>query len=346
MQRCPQSPVDQGGPMFAYIVRRIIYVIPTLILVSMVSFAIIELPPGDYLSSYIAQLEMQGGIVDNAELVALKQRYGLDRPVYVRYWKWITRFVQGDMGMSFEWNRPVRELVGERIGLTAAISLLSALFIWATALPIGIYSATHQYSKADYGFTFFGFLGLGIPDFLLALVILWWAWSTFGVNLGGLYSNEFIGEPWSLPKVMEVVKRIWVPMIIIGTSGTAGMIRTMRANLLDELNQPYVESARASGLGETELVLRYPVRIALSPFVSTIGWMLPGLISGTTIVAIVLSLPTTGPLLLKALLSQDMFLAASFVMLLSILTVIGTLISDILLVLVDPRIRFERVDSR
>ncbi|MEZ4837462.1 MAG: ABC transporter permease, partial [Caldilineaceae bacterium] len=300
--------------MLGFILRRILLAIPTLVMVSIVSYAIIELPPGDYLTSYIAQLEQQGSRVSQSELAALQQRYGLDQPVYIRYWKWISRFVQGDMGMSFDWNRPVKDLVFERIGLTALISLLSTLFIWVVALPIGIYSATRQYSVGDYFFTFVGFIGVGIPDFLLALVILWWAWSTFGVNLGGLYGPEFIGEPWNWPKIMEVLKRIWVPMVIIGTAGTAGMIRTMRANLLDELPQPYVESARASGLDETRVVLKYPVRIAMSPFVSTIGWMLPSLISGTTIVAIVLSLPTTGPLLLKALLSQDMYLAASFIM--------------------------------
>lgn len=332
--------------MLLFILRRILYAIPTLILVSMVSYAIIELPPGDYLSSYIGQLEQQGSRISQSELEALKQRYGLEQPVYIRYWKWISRFVQGDMGISFDWNRPVKDLVFERLGLTALISLLSTLFIWAVALPIGIYSATHQYSPGDYVFTFVGFLGIGIPDFLLALVILWWAWSNFGVNLGGLYGPEFIGQPWNWPKIAEVLKRIWVPMVIIGTSGTAGMIRTMRANLLDELHQPYVESARASGLPESKVIVKYPVRIAMSPFVSTIGWMLPGLISGTTIVAIVLSLPTTGPLLLKALLSQDMYLAASFVMLLSVLTIIGTLISDILLVVVDPRIRFENVEAK
>jgi len=331
--------------MLRYIFQRFLYAIPTLVLISIVSFAIIELPPGDYLSSYVAQLEQQGSRVSQSELLALQQRYGLNQPVYVRYWKWISNFVQGDMGMSFDWNRPVKDLVYDRIGLTALISLLSTLFIWAVALPIGIYSATHQYSISDYIFTFIGFIGVGIPDFLLALVILWWAWSSFGVNLGGLYGPEFIGEPWTWPKIFEVLKRIWVPMVIIGTAGTAGMIRTMRANLLDELPQPYVEAARASGLSETQTVLKYPVRIAMSPFVSTIGWMLPGLISGTTIVAIVLSLPTTGPLLLKALLSQDMYLAASFIMLLSVLTVIGTLVSDILLVLVDPRIRFDDVQA-
>lgn len=332
--------------MLRLIINRIFYTIPTLILISMVSFAIIELPPGDYLTTYLAQLEQQGTQLSQAQVEAFRSHYGLDQPLYVRYWRWVTRFIQGDMGYSFDWHRPVSELIGERLGLTIALSLLSTLFIWVVALPIGIYSATRQYSLGDYSFTFVGFLGIGIPDFLLALVLLWWAWSSFGVNLGGLYPPEFVGEPWSWPKLMEVLKRIWVPMVIIGTSGTAAMIRTMRANLLDELHQPYVESARASGLSETRVVLKYPVRIALSPFISTVGWMLPSLISGATIVSIVLSLPTTGPLLLKALQSQDMYLAASFIMVLSILTVIGTLISDILLVFVDPRIRYGNVGTR
>jgi peptide/nickel transport system permease protein len=249
------------------------------------------------------------------------------------------------MGYSFDWHRPVNELVYERLGLTVAISLLSTLFIWVVALPIGIYSATRQYSIGDYIFTFLGFLGIGTPDFLLALVLLWWALSTFGINLGGLYPPEYINQPWTWDKLLEVLKRIWVPMIIIGTSGTASLIRTMRANLLDELHQPYVESARASGLSETKVILKYPVRIAMSPFISTVGWMLPSLISGATIVSVVMSLPTTGPLLLKALQSQDMYLAASFIMILSVLTVIGTLISDILLTIVDPRIRFGNVGA-
>ena len=332
--------------MLTYILRRVLYAIPTLVLITIVSFAIIELPPGDYLSSYVAQLEARGERVSGEELDALKQRYGLGAPIYTRYWKWVTGLVRGDFGVSFEWNRPVSELIYDRLGLTAAIALLSTAFIWAVALPIGIYSATHQYSLSDYIFTFFGFLGVGIPDFLLALVLLWWAWSTFGVNLGGLYPIDYEGQPWTWAKVFEVFKRIWLPMLIIGTSGTAGMIRTMRANLLDELRQPYVITARVKGLKERNVTLKYPVRIALNPFISTVGWMLPGLISGATIVSIVLSLPTNGPMLLKALMSQDMYLAGSFVFLLSALTVVGTLISDILLVLVDPRIRYSGAGSR
>lgn len=326
--------------MLQYIAQRILYIIPTLILISIVSFAIIELPPGDYLTSYVAQLEQRGDQVPEDVIIALRQRYGLGQPIYVRYIKWITGVMRGDFGVSFEWNRPVGELIFERFWLTAIIALLSTLFIWAVALPIGIYSATHQYSLGDYSATLVGFLGVGVPDFLLALVILWWAWSTFGVNVGGLYPTSMEGQPWTWAKVLEVLKRIWVPMVIIGTGGTAGMIRTMRANLLDELRQPYVITARAKGLNERSLTLKYPVRLALNPFISTVGWMLPGLLSGATIVSIVLSLPTNGPLMLKALLSQDMYLAGSFVLLLSVLTVIGTLISDILLVIVDPRIRY------
>lgn len=331
--------------MLRMVMNRILYTIPTLILISIVSFAIIELPPGDYLTTYITQLEQQGTQLSQAQVEAFRLQYGLDQPLYVRYWKWVTRFIQGDMGYSFDWHRPVNELVYERIWLTVAISLLSTIFIWVVALPIGIYSATRQYSIGDYTFTLFGFLGIGVPDFLLALVLLWWALSTFGINLGGLYPPEYINQPWTWDKILEVLKRIWVPMIIIGTSGTAGMIRTMRANLLDELHQPYVESARASGLSETKVILKYPVRIAMSPFISTVGWMLPHLISGATIVSVVMSLPTTGPLLLKALQSQDMYLAASFIMILSVLTVIGTLISDILLTIVDPRIRYGNVGA-
>lgn len=331
--------------MLRMIFSRILYTIPTLILISMVSFAIIEMPPGDYLTTYITQLEQQGTQLSQAQVEAFRLQYGLDQPLYVRYWKWVTRFIQGDMGYSFDWHRPVSELVYERIGLTVLLSLLSTVFIWVVALPIGIYSATRQYSIGDYTFTFLGFLGIGIPDFLLALVLLWWALSTFGVNLGGLYPPEYINQPWNWDKILEVLKRIWVPMVIIGTSGTASLIRTMRANLLDELHQPYVESARASGLSETKVILKYPVRIAMSPFISTIGWMLPNLISGATIVSVVMSLPTTGPLLLKALQSQDMYLAASFIMILSVLTVIGTLISDILLTIVDPRIRYGNVGA-
>ena len=241
--------------MLGFVFRRILYAFPTLVMISLVSFAIIELPPGDYLSSYVAQLQARGERVAEDELAALKARYGLGQPIYMRYLKWVRGVLRGDFGVSFEWNRPVSELIFDRFWLTAAIALLSTAFIWAVALPIGIYSATHQYSISDYIFTFIGFIGVGIPDFLLALVLLWFVWSNFGVNLGGLYPPQYEGQPWTWAKVMEVMKRIWVPMAIIGTSGTAGMIRTMRANLLDELRQPYVITARAKGLRVTKLIL-------------------------------------------------------------------------------------------
>jgi peptide/nickel transport system permease protein len=328
--------------MLQYIFRRILYIIPTLIVVSIISFVVIELPPGDFLTSIITQMELQGEYLDPHEVEALKIRYGFDLPIYARYWKWITGVVQGDFGYSFEWQRPVSVLIWDRLALTFIISFSTMLFSWAISFPIGIYSATHQYSIGDYVATLFGFIGLGFPNFLVALVFLWIAFSLWGVNLGGLFSIEYVDAPWSFAKVVDMLKRIWLPLIILGLSSTAGGIRTMRANLLDELRKPYVTTARAKGLDERRAIFKYPVRVALLPFVSTVGWALPGLISGSTIISLVLSLPTTGPLLLKALMSQDMYLAGSFVFILSVLTVIGTLISDILLGLLDPRIRYEQ----
>ncbi|MCD6290732.1 MAG: ABC transporter permease [Anaerolineae bacterium] len=327
--------------MLQYIIRRIFYIIPTLIVVSVVSFTIIELPPGDFLTSYITQLELSGESVDQSLVDALKKRYGLDQPLYMRYIKWVWEAMHGNFGVSFEWDRPVSELIWDRLLLTVVISLSTLMFTWIVALPIGIYSATHQYSMTDYVATFLGFIGLATPNFMIALVLMWFAFSHFGVNLSGLFSEKYIEQPWSYGKFVDMLKHLWVPMIVLGTSGTAGLIRTMRANLLDELYKPYVETARAKGLGETKLILKYPVRVALNPFVSTIGWTLPQLVSGSTIISIVLSLPTTGPLFFKALLSQDMYLAGTFVMMLSFLTVLGTLISDILLAWLDPRIRYE-----
>jgi peptide/nickel transport system permease protein len=328
--------------MLQYILRRILYLIPTLWIVSVVSFMVIELPPGDFLTSMITQMELQGERLEQDELMRLKARYGFDQPLYVRYYKWITGVLHGDFGQSFEWNRPVGELIWDRLGLTFAVSISTLLFSWMISLPTGIYSATHQYSLGDYVATFLGFVGLGFPSFLVALVLLWLAYSLWGVNLGGLFSDQFIDAPWSWAKFADMLKHIWLPLIILGLGSTAGGIRTMRANLLDELRKPYVTTARAKGLTERRSVLKYPVRVALIPFVSTIGWVLPALVSGSTIVSLVLSLPTTGPLLLKALMSQDMYLAGSFVFMLSVLTVIGTLISDILLGMLDPRIRYER----
>jgi peptide/nickel transport system permease protein len=326
--------------MLAYVVRRIMIMIPTLLVISMISFTIIQLPPGDYLTSLIAELEQSGDPVDRQVIEALNRRYGLDRPIYVQYFIWISGFVQGDMGMSFEANKPVAELIGDRILLTMVVSFTSLLFVYIVAIPIGIYSATHQYSAGDYVFTVLGFLGLATPNFLLALVLLYVAFAFFGQSVGGLFSPEFIEAPWSLAKVWDLIKHLWIPVIVIGTAGTAGRIRVMRANLLDELGKQYVVTARAKGVAEPKLLFKYPVRMAINPMISTVGWLLPQLISGAAITSVVLSLPTTGPLLLRALRNQDMFLAGSFIMLLSTLTVIGTLLSDILLSWVDPRIRF------
>jgi peptide/nickel transport system permease protein len=327
--------------MLGYILRRIVLLIPTLIGITIVTFIVIELPPGDYLTAHVMNLAAGGDVVDQEQLEALKRQYGLDLPVHQRYFLWMRNILRGDFGRSFEWNRPVTDLIWERLALTLVITVTTLLFTWIVGFIIGVYSATHQYSFLDYLFTSLGFVGLGTPDFMIALVLLWIGFSVFGVNLTGLFSREFQSAPWSVAKFMDMLKHLWVPMLILGTAGTAGMARTMRANLLDELQKPYVETGRAKGLKEWRLVFKYPVRVALNPFISTAGWALPGLISGATIVSVVLSLPTAGPLLLKALMGQDMYLAASFLMLLSFLTVIGTLISDIMLALIDPRIRYE-----
>lgn len=328
--------------MAIYILRRVLIMIPTLIAISILSFAIIQLPPGDFLTSYMAQLSQEGDLVDEAEIEALRKRYGLGQPVYVQYWKWVSGIVaRGDWGQSMEWQKPVRELIWERLGLTVALSMSALLVSWFIAIPIGVFSATHQYSVLDYVMTAFSFIGLGIPGFLLALIVLYLAHSQLNMNVGGLFSDEYMLAPWNWAKVWDLLKHIWVPMIIVAISSTAGNIRITRANLLDELNKPYVETARAKGVQEARLIWKYPVRVAMNPFFSTVGWSLASLISGTTLVAMVLSLQTTGPMLLRALTAQDMYLAGTFLWLLSALTIIGTLISDILLALVDPRIRLE-----
>jgi peptide/nickel transport system permease protein len=328
--------------MLEYLGRRILLLIPTLIVVSIMSFVLIQLPPGDYLTTYIASLEAGGQIVQEDEIEALKRQYGLDQPMHLQYLKWIRNMLQGDFGMSLEWQRPVSDLIWDRLLLTFVISFSTIVFAWSLAIPIGIYSATHQYQFLDYFTAFLGFVGLATPNFMLALIFLWIAYSVFGLSVGGLFSSEYVDAPWSLGKFLDMLKHIWIPLVILGTSGTAGLIRTMRANMLDELRKPYVTTARAKGLTERRAVWKYPVRVALNPFVSTVGWALPGLISGSTITASVLSLPTTGPLLIRALMNQDMFLAGSFLMMLSFLTVIGTLISDVLLAMLDPRIRYGR----
>lgn len=328
--------------MLQFILRRLLFLVPTLIAVSLVMFIIIQLPPGDYLTTLVAAMASQGENVDPAALTALKERYGLGQPIYVQYWKWISGILlRGDFGRSFAWNMPVSDLIWERLALTFTLSLSTLLVIWAIAFPIGVYSAVRQYSVGDYIATFFGFLGVATPNFLLALVLMYIAFKYFNQSVGGLFSPDYQDAPWSWGKVGDLFNHLWIPIIIIGTDGTAGLIRIMRANLLDELRKPYVVTARAKGLPEWKLLLKYPVRVALNPFISTVGWVLPGLISGSTIVAIVLSLPTTGPLLLRALLSQDMYLAGSFLLMLSVLTVLGTLLSDLLLAWLDPRIRYE-----
>jgi len=314
--------------------------IPTLWIISIIAFVIIQLPAGDYLTSYMANLQASGDAIDLQMIQVLRDRYGLDKPMYQQYAKWIWNFIQGDMGQSFEANRPVSELIGDRLLLTFVVSFTSLIFVFVVAIPIGIYSATHQYTAGDYIFTVVGFLGLATPNFLLALVLLYVAFAFFGQSVGGLFSPDFIEASWSLAKVWDLLKHLWIPVFVVGTAGTAGRIRVMRANLLDELKKQYVITARAKGLNETKLLFKYPVRMAINPMISTIGWLLPQLISGATITSVVLSLPTTGPLLLRALRNQDMYLAGSFVLLLSTLTVIGTLISDLLLAWVDPRIRF------
>jgi len=327
--------------LLGYILRRVLQMLITLFVISVISFVIIQLPPGDYLTSYIASLAATGETVDQATIEALRKQYGLDLPIYVQYFKWLWGILHGDFGYSFSWNRPVSELLWGRLGLSVLVSTVAVIFSWVSGFLIGMYSATHQYSIGDYLATLLGYIGLATPNFLLALVLLWLVYSTTGVNLGGLFSPQYLDAPWSFAKFVDMLKHLWLPMIVVGTAGMAGLIRTLRANLLDELHKPYVEAALSKGLPENKVFWKYPLRIAMIPFISTVGWSLPGIFSGETITAIVLNLPTVGPLLLGALQSQDMYLAGSLVMFLSFFTVIGTLISDILLAWVDPRIRFE-----
>lgn len=327
--------------MGGFILRRVLYMIPTVFLVSIVTFIIIQLPPGDYLDSLAAEMGEAG--VDNTAVVEqLREQYGLGQPMYVQYVKWMGGILlEGDFGISFEKNLPVTDVIWDRLGWTFGISLLTLGFIWAVALPIGIYSAVRKYSVGDYIATFFGFIGLAIPNFLLALVMMYVAFKYFGQSVGGLVSPEYLDQPWSWAKFGNLLQHIWMPVFVVGTSGAAALIRIMRANLLDELYRPYVVTARAKGMSEFQLLMRYPVRVALNPFISTIGWILPTLVSGEIIVAVVMNLPTTGPLLLRALLVQDMYLAGSLILIVSLLTVIGTLLSDVLLAWVDPRIRYQ-----
>ena len=341
--------------MTEFIIRRIFWTIPILFLVSLLAFAIMQAPPGDFVTALSAALTQRGEQVDLAQLEAIRERFGLDQPFLVQYWKWISGVLVGDFGVSFEWRAPVGELIrspmssptgapvgeliGERMGLSIILALATVLFTWAIALPIGVYSAVKKYTIGDYIITTIGFIGLATPNFLLALVLMYVGVVHFGNDVTGLFSPEFRNAPWSWARVRDLLAHLWIPVVILGTSSSASIIRIMRANLLDELPKPYVTTARAKGMSEFKLLITYPVRVALSPFISTIGWMFPQIISGSVIVSIVLSLPTAGPLLLTSLKAQDMYLAGSFVLLLSILSVLGMLVSDILLALVDPRIR-------
>jgi peptide/nickel transport system permease protein len=325
--------------VLSYLVRRLILAAGTLVVVSVIAFAIIQLPPGDYVDGYVGILESMGDVVTEDREEALRQQYGLRDPMVLQYLRWAGDVLVGDFGLSLEYRRPVAEVIGDRMWMTVAVALASVVFVWLMALPIGVYSAVRQYSVGDYAFTFIGFLGLAVPNFLLALVLMYFSLRYFGANVGGLFSSEFRDAPWSLEKVWDLLQHIWIPAIVLGTSGTAALIRIMRANLLDELRKPYVVAAKSRGLTEWQLILKYPVRVALNPFASTIGYILPYIVSGSIIVSVVLSLPTVGPLLLRALIAQDIYLSGTIIMLIGFMTVVGTLISDLILVLIDPRIR-------
>lgn len=326
--------------MLSLIVNRILWAIPTLIFVSFISFVIIQLPPGDYVTAYVAQLRHSGEYITEVQEALMREEFGLNDPLLVQYWRWISAIIMhGDFGRSLEWNMDVKDMIWDRLALTLAISTLSMIFTWAIAIPIGVYSATRQYSFFDYIFTIFGFIGKGIPEFMLALMLMWLGYAYFNMDVGGLFSREYETAPWSWGKFVDLMEHLWVPIVVLAFGSTAGLIRVMRANMLDELGKPYVETAYAQGFTERTVVWRYPVRIALNPFISTVGWALPALFSGDIIAAVVLNLPTTGPLLLKALQMQDMYLAGSFILILSVFTVIGTVLSDILLAVSDPRIR-------
>lgn len=325
--------------MLGYVIRRLLIMIPTLLAISLITFIIIQLPPGDYLTTLVTEMQSRGESVDQGRLAMLRETYGLDRPLYQQYLYWVAGMLRGDFGYSFEYEMPVRDVVGDRLVMTIIVSVATILFIWGVSFPIGIYSATRQYSLGDYTLTFVGFLGLATPNFLLALVMLYFANVWFGTSIGGLMDPRYMDAPWSWAKAVSVLEHLWIPVIVIGTSGTAAMIRRLRANLLDELHKPYVVTARAKGLPPGRALVKYPLRMALNPFISDIGNLLPQVVSGAAVVSVVMSLPTTGPMLLDALKSQDMYLAGSFLMFLAVLTVVGVFLSDLALAVLDPRIR-------
>jgi len=325
--------------MISFLARRLFTMFWTLVGISILVFVIIQLPPGDYLTTYITELQAQGEEVSDEKVQFLREQYGLDKPLWQQYLVWATGLLRGDLGYSFEFNQPVSEVIGDRLLLTLLLNALTVIFIYVVSFPIGVYSATHQYSVADHTLSFIGFLGLATPNFLLALILLYLANVWFGTSVGGLMDPEYVDAPWSTGKVLSVLEHLWVPVIVIGTAGTAGMIRRLRANLLDELQKQYVTTARAKGVPEGKLLRKYPLRMALNPFIADLGSLLPQIVSGSVIVSAVMSLPTTGPMLLTSLRSQDMYLAGSFLMFLAVLTVVGMLVSDVLLAILDPRIR-------
>ena len=327
--------------MLRYIVRRLLLALMTTWAISVLAFVIIQLPPGDYVTAYVAQMTASGTVVSQQLADTLREQYGLNKPLWVQYLRWMKLVLRGDFGMALEWGKPVSEVIGDRLWLTMALSLGAIAITWVLALPIGIYSAVRQYSFGDYLATFIGFIGLAVPSFMIALILMYAGFRYFGANIGGLFSDQFVEASWSLAKVWDLLKHLPLPALILGLAGTAQLIRIMRANLLDELGKPYVMTARARGLSEWRVILKYPVRVALNPFASTVGYLLPYVVSGSIIVSLVLSLPTVGPLLLRALIAQDMFLAGTIVLLLGVLTVLGTLVSDLLLMWIDPRIRTE-----
>lgn len=327
--------------MIAYTVRRLLLAVVTIWAISVLSFVIIQLPPGDFVDAYIAKLSASGSMVSAEEAASLRKLYGLDQPIYVQYGKWISRVAEGDFGESMEWMRPVTEVIGDRLWMTMVVSIAAIVLTWGIALPIGIYSAVRQYSVGDYFFTCLGFIGLAIPNFLLALILMYLGFKLFDASIGGLFTAEYELAPWSLAKLWDLMKHLPLPALILAVAGTAQLIRIMRANLLDELRKPYVVTARAKGLTETRVILKYPVRAALNPFASSLAYLFPYVVSGSIIVSLVLSLPTVGPLLLTSLLAQDMFLAGTIILMLGVMTVIGTFVSDLVLMWIDPRIRFQ-----
>ncbi len=327
--------------MLRVVVQRLLLLPFLLIAFSIMVFGLVQAPPGDFLTSYISMLSSSGSSVDLAQVEALKKQFGLDQPFFIQYIRWVQNLLRGDLGLSLEYQRPNIELIGERLVLTVLLALFAFVFTWLVAIPAGIYSATHPRSPLDYVLTLVNYVGVATPNFMLALILMWIAFSRLGLSITGLFSPEYVQAPWSVARVVDLLKHIWLPMIVLGIAGTARLTRIMRANLLDELNKPYVVTARAKGLSEWRLVLKYPVRVAINPLVSTIGWYLPQLFSGSLIVATVMNLPNIGPLLLRALVSQDMYLAGGILLIYCFLTVVGTLVSDILLAWLDPRIRME-----